>query len=169
MIDVTEIINMMHRITDSQAVVCDIRVDDYSEIFEQVEDINKSLVNALIDKEVSTYFGQIGGLIRKLDKNRYFVIFEKKYLAAMQRNKFDLLDNIRKLNTDSDIPVTISVGIGVGGGYLQSQDYAKTAMELALGRGGDQVVVKEGERVYFYGGKSKSVEKIGRASCRERV
>ncbi len=166
LIDETEIINMMQKLYDEQPVVCSIRVDDYEEIFEQVDDINKSLVNALIDKEVSSYFGQIGGLIRKIDKNRYFVIFEKKYLAGMQRNKFDLLDNIRKLNTDSDIPVTISAGIGVGGSYMQSQDYAKTALELALGRGGDQVVVKEGERVYFYGGKIKSVEKNTRVKAR---
>lgn len=166
LIDETEIVSMMQRIYDSQAVVCSIRVDDYTEIFEQVDDINKSLVSALIDKEVSSYFGQIGGLVRKVEKNRYFVIFERKYLAGMQRSKFDLLDNIRKLNTDSDIPVTISAGIGVGGSYLQSQDYARTALELALGRGGDQVVVKEGERVYFYGGKIKSVEKNTRVKAR---
>jgi len=141
-------------------------VDDYAEVFEQVDDINKSLVNAMIDKEISSYFGQIGGLVRKLDKNRYFVIFEKKHLAGMQRNKFDLLDNIRKLNSDSGIPVTISAGIGVGDEYLRSQDYARTALELALGRGGDQVVVKEGERVYFYGGKIKSVEKNTRVKAR---
>ena len=166
MIDETEIINMVHKMNDSQAVVCNIRVDDYEEMFEQVEDINKSMVGALIDKEVSSYFTRLGGLVRKLDKNRYFIIFERKHLAGMQRNKFDLLDNIRAIDTNSDIPVTISVGIGVGDTYMHCQDYAKSALELALGRGGDQVVVKEGERIYFYGGKVKSVAKNTRVKAR---
>ena len=166
MIDETEIVNMVHSLNDSKAVVCNIRVDDYEEIFEQVEDINKSLVSALIDKEVSSYFSSLGGLVRKLDKNRYFIIFERRYLPGMQRNKFDLLDNIRAIDTNSDIPVTISVGIGAGDTYQQSQNYAKSALELALGRGGDQVVLKEGERIYFYGGKVKSVAKNTRVKAR---
>ncbi len=166
MIDETETVNMMRVIADSTPVICNIRIDDYEELFDQVEDINKSLVSAHIDKEVSSYFTQVGGLVRKTEKNRYLVIFEHKYLAGMQRNKFDLLDNIRAIDTDSDSPATISVGLGAGKDYKTSQTYAQSALELALGRGGDQVVLKEGERVYFYGGKSKSVEKNSRVKAR---
>ncbi len=166
MIDETEVINMMHKLNDSRAVVCSIRIDDYEEMLDRVDEINRSIVSALIDKEISSYFGQVGGLVRTLDRNMFFVVFERRYLAGMQRNKFDILDNIRSIDTENDFPVTVSIGIGVGEDYTKSQDYAKNALDLALGRGGDQVVVKEGERVYFYGGKVKSVEKNTRVKAR---
>ena len=166
MIDETEVVNMMQNLNDSQAVIGSVRIDDYDETFEQTGDVNKSLINALVDKEVSTYFSQIGGIVRKMDRNRFFVVFERRHLAAMQRNKFDIVDNIRAIDTGSDIPITVSIGIGVGESFKQSEDYAKNALELALGRGGDQVVLKEGERVYFYGGKVKAAEKNTRVRAR---
>ncbi|MGI6072508.1 MAG: DHH family phosphoesterase [Lachnospiraceae bacterium] len=166
MIDETEIVTMMQQAVEKQAVICSLTIDDYDEVFEQVDNIRTSLLMAFIDKEIADYFSQVGGLIRKTEKDKYFVMFERKYLALMQRNKFDLLDTIRQIDSDDDVPVTISVGVGVGDSYHQSQDYSRIALELALGRGGDQVVIKEGERTYFYGGKTKSVEKNTRVRAR---
>lgn len=165
-IDETEIVNMNHEMFASQAIVGSVVIDNYEEIREQIDPVKGSLVTALIDKEVSDYFTQLGGIVRKLEKDKYFVLFERRHLTGLQRNKFDMLDKIRAIDSGIDIPVTVSMGVGVGEIYQKSQEYSKQALELAFSRGGDQVVVKEGERIFFYGGKTKSIEKSTRVKAR---
>ncbi len=166
LLDETEIVNMMHKMQESQVIIGSILIDNYAEIFDHYDSVSSSLIAAKIDKIVTDYFNRIGSVVKKTEKDKYFVIFERKHLAGLQRSKFDLLDEIRRVETESDNPLTLSVGIGVGSDYNKGQTYAKQGLELALGRGGDQVVLKEGERVYFYGGKTKSVEKNTRVKAR---
>ena len=132
-------------------------------------DVQKNIRGAMIDKVIGAYFENVGGVVRKLDRDRYFVIFKHKYLSGLQRNKFELLDQIRKIENGQDRVITISMGIGVSEDYTQADKASNNALELALGRGGDQVVVKEGERVYFYGGKTKQVEKNSRVRARVKA
>ena len=166
MFDETEIVNMMKQSVEQQMVVGSLYVDNYQEVIGNVQDINKSLVIAHIDRVINEYFQKVEGIVRKIEKDRYFIVFKRKYLAQMQRNKFDLLDEIKNLTTNDELKATISMGIGVGENYLKDCEYAELALELALGRGGDQVIVKEGERVYFYGGKTRQVEKNTRVKAR---
>ncbi|MBR5047938.1 MAG: hypothetical protein IKX76_06840, partial [Eubacterium sp.] len=169
MYDETEIVNMMRKTLAEQLVIGSIYVDNYDEIMSRDLDVQKNIQAAMIDKVIGAYFSNVGGVVRKLDKDRYFVIFKRKYLTGLQRNKFEILDQIKDLDTGEEGVITISIGIGVGEDYTQAEDASNSALELALGRGGDQVVVKEGERVYFYGGKTKQVEKNTRVKARVKA
>lgn len=103
------------------------------------------------------------GIVRKLENDKYFVIFKTKYISKMQTNKFSVLDEVKTVNIGNGLPITISIGIGMGSSTLvENYDLAGTAIDMALGRGGDQAVLKDGNKVYYYGGKTKSVEKITR-------
>ncbi len=157
--DDTEVVNLYKQRVEDQVIIGSLYVDNYNEVLEQVDDVNRSLITAMIDREILGYFDKAGGLVRKVEKDKYFIIFRRKALPAMQRTRFDILDNIRNIDIGVDMPATISLGIGAGGDFAKSQEYSKLALELALGRGGDQAVIKEGERVSFYGGKTRSVEK----------
>ena len=169
MFDETEIVNMMKKLVSEQLVIGYINIDNYEELLSRDLDVQKNIHAAMIDKIIGTYFTSVDGVVRKLDRDRYFVAFKRKYLAGLQRNKFELLDQIKNIETDEDRVITISVGIGVSEDYTQAEKYSNNALELALGRGGDQVVVKEGERVYFYGGKTRQVEKNTRVKARVKA
>jgi len=167
--DETEIVNMMRKTLAEQLVIGSIYVDNYDEVLSRNLDVQKNIQAAMIDQMIGEYFSNVGGVVRKLERDRYFVIFKRKYLTSLQRNKFEILDKIRGLDTGGEHSITISVGIGVGEDYFQSETASNSALELALGRGGDQVVVKEGERVYFYGGKTRQVEKNTRVKARVKA
>jgi len=167
--DETEIVNMMRKTIAEQMVIGSIYVDNYDEVMSRNLDVQKNIQAAMIDQAIGQYFSNVGGVVRKLDRDRYFVVFKRKYLTSLQRNKFEILDKIKSLDMSDEHVITISMGIGVGEDYAQAETASGNALELALGRGGDQVVVKEGERVYFYGGKTKQVEKNTRVKARVKA
>lgn len=167
--DETEIINMVRKGVDEQTVIGSIYIDNYDETLEQSTDVKRSLVVAMVDRVVVEYFENIGGVVRKLEKDRYFVAFKRRYLPLLQRGKFALLDEVKKVETEGDMPVTISIGIGVGPELPKNGESARQALELALGRGGDQAVVRDGERVYYYGGKTRQAEKNSRVKARVKA
>ncbi len=167
--DETEIINTIRQTKEEEMVVASIYVDNYEETVEQATDVKKSLVIAMLDREINKYFQDIGGIVRKMEKDRYFVVFKHKYLGKFQRDKFEILDNIKKIDTGTDISATLSIGIGVGNDYLQNSENARLALELALGRGGDQAVIRDDERIYYYGGKTKQAEKNTKVKARVKA
>ncbi|MCQ2513325.1 MAG: DHH family phosphoesterase, partial [Lachnospiraceae bacterium] len=164
--DETEIVNMVRKGVEDQLVMGSIYIDNYEETLEQTADVKKSLVVAMVDRAVSNYFQNVGGIVRKMEKDRYFVAFKRKYLSNFQRDKFNVLDEVKTIDTGTEIPVTLSIGVGVGDDYAKNAESARMALELALGRGGDQAVVRDGERIYYYGGKTKQVEKNSRVKAR---
>lgn len=112
----------------------------------------------------------IDAIMRKLEKDKYIFLFQHKYLAQLQMNKFSILDDIRNINKGEDITVTISIGIGIQGTtFRKRQEYARSAIDLALARGGDQVVVKTRENILYYGGKSIQQEKNTRVKARVKA
>ena len=168
--DETQMKKMQKEIVDQQMVTSLIYLDNYEEILNEVEDVRRALLIGLLDRKITGYFFEMDGIVRKLEKDRYFIAFKRQYLSGLQSNKFEILDEIKEVNIGNDNPVTISIGIGVGGsGYNQNCDFARAAIDLALGRGGDQAVVKEGEKIYYYGGKSKSVEKNTKVKARVKA
>ena len=168
--DETQMKKMQKEIVDQQMVTGLIYLDNYEEILNEVEDVRRALLIGLLDRKITGYFFEMDGIVRKLEKDRYFIAFKRQYLSGLQSNKFEILDEIKEVNIGNDNPVTISIGIGVGGsGYNQNCDFARAAIDLALGRGGDQAVVKEGEKIYYYGGKSKSVEKNTKVKARVKA
>jgi len=112
----------------------------------------------------------IYSIIKKLEKDKYIIIFQQKYLPLLQSSKFSILEEVRSVNIGNEMSVTISIGLGVNADtYINGYEYARAAIDLALGRGGDQVVLKDKEKISYYGGKSIQVEKSTRVKARVKA
>lgn len=147
-----------------------IYLDNYEEALASVEEVRRSLLTALIDRKVNKYVAAFDGICQKIEKDKYLVILKKKAVGQMQEQRFDLLEDVKTVNIGNEMAVTISIGIGVDGlVYAQNSEFARTAIDLALGRGGDQAVVKTPERISYYGGKSQQVEKNTRVKARVKA
>lgn len=145
-------------------------IDNYEEALDSVEEVRRSLLTALIERKVNKYFASIDGIVRKMEKDKFFFILRKQSLKALLDNRFDLLEDVKTVNIGNEMSVTLSIGVGVGGlSYGQNYEYARTSIDLALGRGGDQAVVKTQEGVSYYGGKSQRVEKNTRVKARVKA
>ncbi|MBU9736692.1 DHH family phosphoesterase [Diplocloster agilis] len=168
--DETEI-NRYIQENEEQRLVCGlIYIDNFEEALESVEEVRRSLLIALVDRRVNKYFSGYDGLVKKLEKDKYFVVFKHKYVAQLQENKFDLLDEVKTVNIGNEMAITLSIGLGMDGdSYNKNYEYARIAIDLALGRGGDQAVVKKGEKLEYYGGKTKQVEKSTRVKARVKA
>lgn len=167
LIDETQIHQLTKENRDEKTVTGHIYIDNYDEVLQSVEATRRTLLVALIDRKINKYFAQYDGIVRKLENDKYFVIFKTKYIRKMQTNKFSILDEVKTVNIGNGLPVTLSIGVGMGGnGLMDNYDLATAAIDMALGRGGDQAVLKDGNKLYFYGGKSKSVEKNTKVKSR---
>ena len=170
MFDETENKRLLKENSDQRLVAGLIYIDNYEEALESVEDVKKSLLTALIERKINQFGANIDAVVKKLEKDKYFIAFQYKYLEGLQAAKFEILDEVRSVNIGNEMDMTISIGIGYNGDtYLQNCDYSRMAMDMALGRGGDQAVVKDGDRTYYYGGKSKQVEKNTRVKARVKA
>lgn len=159
------------RETDEQSLVVGmIYIDNYDEALASVEDVRRSLLMALIDRKVNKYISSVDGIVRKTEKDKYLVIMRKKALTSLKESRFDLLEDVKTVNIGNEMAVTVSIGMGVGAPtYIQNSEFARTAIDLALGRGGDQAVVKSPDSIIYYGGKSQQVEKITRVKARVKA
>ena len=159
------------RLNEEQKLIAGlVYIDNYDEALDSIEDVKRSLLVALIDRKVNKYFTQTDGLVRKIEKDKYFVVFRHKYLKELQEDKFSLIEDVKTVKVGNEMAVTLSIGIGRGGAsYNQTYEYSRMAIDLALGRGGDQVVIKEGENITYYGGNSKQVEKNTRVKARVKA
>lgn len=170
MFDETENRRLIKENSDQRLVAGLIYIDNYEEALESVEDVKKSLLTALIERKINQFGANIDAVVKKLEKDKYFIAFQYKYLEGLQAAKFEILDEVRSVNIGNEMDMTISIGIGYNGDtYSQNCDYSRMAMDMALGRGGDQAVVKDGDRTYYYGGKSKQVEKNTRVKSRVKA
>jgi len=170
--DETEIMALRQENYDSRMVFGLLYIDNYEEVLEGFEEVKRSLLTALIDRKITKYMQNIDAVIRKLEKDKYFFIFQNRYLPWIQDDKFSLLYDVRSVNIGgpSEVGVTISIGLGVNGGtYEAGYESARAAMDLALGRGGDQAVVRDGEMITYFGGKSESIEKNTRVKARVKA
>ena len=167
LLDETRLRRLERENIDQKLVVGLIYVDNYEEVLQSVEDVRASLLAALIDRKINKFISGLDGIVRKLEKDKYFIVFKRQALDAVRSDKFSIIDDIKTVSIGNELQVTVSIGIGVGAEtYSQLSDYSRAAMDLALGRGGDQAVVKDGENIYYYGGKTKQVEKNTRVKAR---
>lgn len=160
----------LQEIDDQSVAVGMIYLDNYDEALESVEEVRRSLLIALIDRKINKYINAIDGICNKLEKDKYLIILRKKALSVLRENKFDILDDVKTVNIGNEMAVTISIGVGLDGlTYSQNYGFARNAIDLALGRGGDQAVVKTPETVVYYGGKSQQVEKNTKVKARVKA
>ena len=145
-------------------------VDNYEEALSSTEEVRRSLLSAVVDSTITKYLQNYDAITSKLEKDRYLFVVRQKNLQAMRSSKFSLLDEVRGINVGNQMNVTLCIGISVNAAsYAQSQEWARHALELALGRGGDQAVVKDGDKMSYYGGRSKQVEKTTRVRARVKA
>ena len=160
----------LQEIDDQSLAVGMIYLDNYDEALESVEEVRRSLLIALIDRKVNKYISALDGISKKLEKDKYLVILRKKAIAKLQQTRFDLLEEVKTVNIGNEMAVTISIGVGLDGlTYAQNYEFARNAIDLALGRGGDQAVIKTPESITYYGGKSQQVEKNTRVKARVKA
>ncbi|MGN0279051.1 MAG: DHH family phosphoesterase [Lachnospiraceae bacterium] len=160
----------LKEVDDQSLAVGLIYLDNYDEALESVEEVRRSLLIALIDRKVNKYIAALDGICKKLEKDKYLVIMRKEAATQMQENRFDLLEDVKTVNIGNEMAVTISIGMGFNGlSYAQNYEFARNAIDIALGRGGDQAVVKIPENVIYYGGKSQQVEKSTRVKARVKA
>ncbi len=160
----------LKEVDDQSLAVGMIYLDNYEEALDSVEEVRRSLLIALIDRKVNKYIAALDGICKKLEKDKYFVILRKKAISQLQETRFDLLDDVKTVNIGNEMAVTLSMGIGLDGlTYAQNYEFARNAIDLALGRGGDQAVVKSPETITYYGGKSQQVEKNTRVKARVKA
>lgn len=155
---------------DQSLAVGMIYLDNYDEALESVEEVRRSLLIALIDRKVNKYISGFDGICKKIEKDKYLTILRKSAVTQMSDKRFELLEDVKTVNIGNEMAVTISIGVGLDGlSYSQNYEFSRTAIDLALGRGGDQAVVKTPEQISYYGGKSQQVEKNTRVKARVKA
>ena len=137
---------------------------------DSLEDVKHSILNALVDRKINMYLSNADAIVRHIENDKYFCVFRQKYMQMLKDDKFALLDEVKSINVGNEIAMTLSMGIGLGSdSFIEDYEYAKVAIGLALGRGGDQVAVKAGDQVTYYGGKSAGTEKTTRVKARVKA
>ena len=170
MFDETDINMYIQKIKDERFVVGLVYIDNYEEALDSIDDVRRSLFIGLVDKRVNKYFAVGAAIVRKLEKDKYLVVFRHKFLEKLMADKFSLLEEIKNVKIGNEMTITLSMGIGTGANdYAKNYEVAKAAMDLALGRGGDQAVVKENDKISYYGGKSQQMEKNTRVKVRVKA
>ena len=155
---------------ETQMVPALVYIDNYDEVLDTVEEVKKSLLVALVDRKVTKFFASIDGLVKKTENDKYFVVFQHKYLEKMEEEKFSLLEDVKSIKVGNEMSVTLSMGIGyVGNDYTKNYEYSRMAIDLALGRGGDQVVVKTRDKISYFGGSNRQVDKSTRVKARVKA
>ncbi len=135
-------------------VICYIQIDNYDELAADVLQTELSAMVAAVEKRISEMAKSLSSVFMKTDRGKYICVFERRFLSALRGSKFRILDDVKQLK--SGLTPTLSIAVGIGETPEQSSDFAGRALELALGRGGDQAVIKQGDKFIFFGGVTKS-------------
>lgn len=167
-IDITELSHVKQEYIRSRPIVGIILVDNYDDLTNNMPENGISNLNVAIHDRIATWTDGVGGLLRKIERNRYLFLFEAKDLPAMVEKKFSLLETMRQVKNPAGIPATVSIGIGKdGANYTESFSFATLGIEMALARGGDQAVIKDRYNFAFYGGHTVTADR--RTKVKSRV
>lgn len=170
MFDVTEISTLTKKIDEEKMVCGLVYIDNYDEALDSVEEVRRSLLVALIDRQINKYFSKIDAVIKKMEKDKFLVIMKKKELNEMAEKRFEILEEVKNVNIGNELAVTLSIGFGVDADSLiQNYEYARTAIDLALGRGGDQAIVKNEDEISYFGGKREMTGRNTRVKARVKA
>lgn len=165
--DNTNFENLKDMYNDEKMCIGIINVDNFDELINNTSEENMSSFVSAIDKMIRLWASRMNASLTRFKENQYLMVLENKYCGKLEELKFSILDDIRGIETEADFPVTLSIGIGIGGkNPAQIDEFAGDALELALGRGGDQAVIKRGGKIEYYGGKMQAVEKSNKGKSR---
>ena len=166
-IDETEIVKLKEEYKDSKSCVTIIMIDNYEETMQQLESEEKPQITAEIDKCIYEWTDKTNGVLIKSDRDRYVYLFEQRYFEKVKEDKFSILDKVKDIKTKENVQITLSIAIS-NDGMTDKEKYksAQAAMDVVLGRGGDQAVIRENEIYKFYGGRAQEVEKRTKVKAR---
>ena len=167
LVDETQLLLLKDEYTNSRPVVSVILVDNYDELTNNLPDSNVSSITAAIDERVRSWTEPFGGLLRKIERNRYLFLFEIRDLDAVIEDKFSIIESIRSISNNRGVYATISLGVGRDGAdFAEGYAFANLAIEMALARGGDQAVIKDRYNFSFYGGRHKETDRRSKVKSR---
>ncbi len=155
------------RYYQEKPVCAAIIIDNYEDVMQDTPNADKPKLTAAIEEKIEAFGSENNAIVRKYEKDRYIMCVQKQYIDKMIEKNFDILDTIREISVGNKMAPTLSIGIGMGGDSLaKNEAYSFSALDMALGRGGDQAIIKDDDQYYFYGGKSQEIEKRTRVKSR---
>lgn len=166
--DITDVKVVMERFRDTRPAIMTINIDNLEEVYDELDDVSASNLYADITTKLTEWARKYGTYLKRIDDDRFLGLLSVKSLKEIEKNKFSILDEIRELKEDYDTQITLSIGVGTGTDFLpELGELSKTALDLSLGRGGDQVAIKEVDgTIRLYGGKTNPQEKRTRIKAR---
>lgn len=168
LLDITRYANIEEKYKQERLAIGLIFIDNYDELSQSMSDQNLTNMSSYVQNALSNYAGQFNSYLKRIDEDHFILLTHMHDLAKMEDDKFSILDKVRTESSRKNMPLTLSIGIAFGSESLNEiADQAQSNLDLALGRGGDQVVVKQsGHEARFYGGKSNPMEKRTRVRAR---
>ena len=172
--DETELYKYRQDTIDQKLYAGLIYLDNYDEVMDSMEDVKHSILTALIERKINMYLSNVDAIVKHIENDKYFFVFKQKYLQTLRDDRFSILDDVKNINVGNDISMTLSIGIGTdadlnNSSFMSAYDNARIAIGMAMGRGGDQAAIKQGEQVTYYGGKSAGTEKNTRVKARVKA
>lgn len=165
--DCTELYRLRQKYDEETFVSAVILVDNYDDIMQDISGSDKPKISAAIEETLNSFAQSADGVMKQYEKDKFLFYFSKKALDKFIEKKFDILDKMKEISVGNKLPPTISMGVGYGGTTMAEDDaFTYSALDMALGRGGDQVIVKNGDKYLFFGGKSQETEKRTRVKAR---
>lgn len=166
-LDITSNVDLELAYNNSRSCVGILMIDNYEEIIQRVSDEEKPGLTAAIEKMMYNWATTTGGIMIKTDRDTFVYMFEQKYLEEIENNKFSILDTVKEIDIDIDIPLTLSIAISTDGeSNYEKYKFAGEAIDIVLGRGGDQAVIRRNGKYIFYGGRTQEVEKRTKVKAR---
>ena len=166
-IDKTEEARTAQLREDERMIEAIVIIDNYDEVLKETPDSNHGALLGEIESRIGAWVATGGGIMRKYERDKFIAFFSNKNFAKITEGKFSVLDEVRSLNHENKIPATLSIGVGKTGQDVAENDkYARLAIDMALGRGGDQVVIRDSVNFTFFGAKTREVEKRTKVKAR---
>ena len=168
--DITKLTYLQEENENIKMIPAVVYIDNYEETIEQVDLVKRALLLAVIDRKVTQFFHSVDGIVQKIEKDKYFIVFEHRYLQKLKDTRFSILEDVKNIKVGNENEVTLSIGVGDGGdSYQQTFAYAGAAINIALGRGGSQAVIKQEGEVSYFGLHGKQVDKTTRVKARVKA
>ena len=168
--DLTELNSYIQAIEDKHLVAGLIYVDNYDEVMENMEEMRQPLLMALVERKIGKYISDVDGLVRKIENDKYFVVMRNESYRKLCEDQFSILEGVKQINAGNTRSVTLCIGLGVNfETYGECYHNGRLAIDLGLARGGDQVVIKDHQDIYYYGGKNEQMARNTRVKARVKA
>ena len=166
-LDETDYIELLQKYNNSKVCMGIVVIDNYEELMQRATEEEKLILTSRIEKSTYNWINKYNGVGIKSERDTYICVFEQEYVEKIKEDKFEILDEIKEIKTQDKLQSTLSIAISEDGETnLEKYKSAKAVIDIALGRGGDQAIIKQGGKYYFFGGRTQEVEKRTKVKAR---